>query len=94
MGMPTCGETHTREITLPNQQRVTFAVTSIPTHNGVIPQVKVSLQGKTDLAVAEIKAAFNSSNDLRYVAGMFNTVANRIDQINEEAQDDYYEDEG
>ena len=94
MGMPTYGETQTREIALPNQQKVTFAVTSIPTHNGAVPQIIVSLQGKTDLAIAQIKSALNSPNDLRYVAGMLSNMADRIDQINEEAQDDYYEDEG
>ena len=93
MGMPTCGEIHTREINLPNQQKVVFAVTSIATHNGAIPQVIVRLQGKTDLAMSEIKSALNSANELRHLASMFNNVANRIDQFNEEAQDEYYEED-
>ena len=93
MGMPTCGETHKREIELPNQQKVVFEVTSIATHNGAIPQIMVRLRGKTDLAVAEIKSSLNSPNELRHLASMFNNVANRIDQFNEEAQDEYYEED-
>jgi len=93
MGIPAYGDTMRREIDLANQQVLAIQVIATQVDMGCMPELHVTMGGKEEINKAVIKAALNSPNDLRYIANMLNQMANRVEQINEEARDDYYEDE-
>jgi len=93
MGIPAYGDVLTRKVTLPNKQVLSIGVLTAHVGVGAVPELTVSLQDEGGIATASLKTALNSTNDLRYVANMLNQVATRIDQVNEEAKDDYYEED-